>query len=305
MLKGRWTPENRAGLEQLLTRQYKTPPIAIFDWDNTCVQGDTADLVFHSLCRDLAFKFEAGGFVDWVNEIPIPHSILECVEAYRSHPAPQNRAALRFELERTRQALHNGEDDNQAWGWDSGAFVGWTTFEVRDYTRRVIARELAQPLRSERLEGRGDVTSPVEIEIPRGLRLRSEMRELLYELRRAGWLLYVITASPQWEIEAFVERYNLPPQYVVGMRREIVNGRITASPATPVSWGDGKLDAYQMYVTRERPPNLVAGDSVGDWKLLEWATDTALIVEPTHSGLRDYAVWKKTLGEAWFIQSFE
>lgn len=302
MLKGRWTPENRAGLEKLLTREYKSPPIAIFDWDNTCVQGDTADLIFHSLCRDMAFRFDAPSFVEWVEQVPMPTRILECAEAYRAHPSPETRAPLRFELERTRKTLHDGEDDNQAWGWDSGALVGWAPAEVRDYTRRVIARELAQPLRSEWLASK-DGTA--QIEIPRGLRLRSEMRELLYELRGAGWLVYVITASPQWEIEAFAERYFMPAENIIGMRREIVNGRITAAVSSPVSWGDGKLDAYQRFVTGKRPPNFAAGDGVGDWKLLEWATDAALIVEPTHDGVRDYALWKKSLGEAWFVQSFE
>jgi hypothetical protein len=51
-------------------------------------------------------------------------------------------------------------------------------------------------------------------------------------------------------------------------------------------WGDGKLDAFNMFVTRERPPNFVAGDSLGDWTMLEWATDCALLVESHAKMLR-------------------
>lgn len=335
-LHGRWTPRNRAALENLLARKFSYTPIAIFDWDNTCVLGDTADAAFHAQCRDLAFHFQSREFIAWVEEIPVPTRILECYELYRAHKSPASRAALRFELERTRWSLHQSEDDNQAWAWDTGAFVGWTPEQVREYTRRVIARELAQPLQVEILtsddplaleftramEPRHAVHDAQELvssamhagnidyehltlELPRGLRVRAEMRELLYEFRRAGWNVFVITASPQWEIEAFAERYFFPPENVIGMRRAVVAGKITAAFEPPCSWGDGKLDAYQMFVTRERPPNFCAGDSVGDWTLLEWATDAALLVEPTRDALREFARWKQSVGETWLIQSFE
>ncbi len=336
MLTGRWTPENRAALETLLAQKFSFTPIAIFDWDNTCIAGDTSDVVFHELCRDLAFQFEHPDFVNWVEEIPIPSRILECAEMFRARATRETRAALRFELERTRWALHESEDDNQAWAWDTGAFVGWTPQQVREYTRRVIARELAQPRRAEFLThpahmhaekiGAGavnqdlsglpyleraaqmralDLDADMTLPLARGLRVRNEMRELLYEFRRAGWQVFVITASPQWEIEAFAERYFVPPQNVIGMRRAVVNGRITAAFEPPCSWGDGKLDAYNLFVTRERPPNFCAGDSIGDWKLLEWATDGALLLEPTADSLRNFAQWKKSVGENWLVQKFE
>jgi hypothetical protein len=149
MLRGRWSDENRAALEKLLAQQFKYTPIAVFDWDYTCIAGDTANVVFHALCRDLAFQFDHPDFVNWVEEIPVPSRILECVEMFWARPSRETRAALRFELERTRWALHESEDDNQAWAWDSGAFVGWKPMRVREYTRRVIAQELAQSVRPE------------------------------------------------------------------------------------------------------------------------------------------------------------
>ncbi len=335
-LHGRWTPENRAGLETLLAEKFSYTPTAIFDWDNTCIAGDTSDVVFHELCGDLAFHFENPDFVNWVEEIPIPSRILECVEMFWARDSRETRAALRFELERTRWALHESEDDNQAWAWDTGAFVGWTPQQVREYTRRVIARELAQELRIEflthpafmRAENIGagavkqdlsglhyleraqqmralELDADMTLPLARGLRVRNEMRELMYEFRAAGWQVFVITASPQWEIEAFAERYFIPSQNVIGMRRAIINGRVTAAFEPPCSWGDGKLDAYNLFITRERPPNFCAGDSIGDWTLLEWATDGALLVEPTTDSLRNFAQWQQSIGENWLIQKFE
>lgn len=342
-LKGRWTAENRTALEAMLANEYRHPPIAVFDWDYTSVYGDTADMVFHALCRDSAFRFESNEFAKWVQEIPVPTRIMDCVEKFHSRATPETRAGLRFEIERTRWALHESEDDNQAWAWDSGAFVGWTPAEVREYTRRVVAEELAQPLHDEYLthaaqmhaaqlhtertgaamadwdlsgldylerakrmrlmEPEADMT----LTLKRGLRLRDEMRELMSQMRRAGWQVFVLTASPQWEIEAFAERYAVPPQNVIGMRRAIVDGRITADIEPPCSWGDGKLDAFNQFVTRERPPTFAAGDSVGDWKLLEWA-ECALLVQaqddPTQaSPLKEYALLNRERGENWLVQA--
>jgi phosphoserine phosphatase len=286
----------------------------------------------------LAFKFESPDFVNWVEEIAIPTRILECVELYWARPGVETRAALRFELERTRWALHESEDDNQAWAWDAGAFVGWKPIEVREYTQRVVARELAQPLRDELLThpahvhseaiGAGAVKhnlsaeaslhhleraqqmrsmepdADVTFRLKRGLRVRDEMRELVSAMQSSGWRVYVITASPQWEVEAFAERYFIAPENVIGMRRALRDGRITAEFEPPCSWGDGKLDAYNMFVTRERLPNFVAGDSIGDWTLLEWATDCALLVEPAKASLVNFARWKRSLGENWLFQEF-
>lgn len=336
MVQGRWTTENRAALQELLARKYNYPPIAVFDWDHTCIQGDTSNAVFHELCRDLAFRFDHPDFVDWVQEIPVPSRIVECVEMFWARPSLETRAALRFELERTRWALHESEDDNQAWAWDSGAFVGWKPIEVREYTRRVIARELAQPLRIENLThpahmraekiGAGavrqdlsgldyleraqrmremDLDADMTLSISRGLRVRDEIRELMYEMRSAGWQVHVISASPQWEIEAFAERYFLPPQNILGMRRAVVDGRITGALEPPCSWGDGKLDAYNLFISRERPPNFCAGDSIGDWTLLEWATDCSLLIEPSPDALREFALWNRSIGGNWLIQRFE
>jgi phosphoserine phosphatase len=169
----------------------------------------------------------------------------------------------------------------------------------RDGSSGLHYLERAQQMRAMELDA--DMTLP----LARGLRVRSEMRDLMYEMRAVGWQVYVITASPQWEIEAFAERYFVPPQNVIGMRRAVVDGRITAAIESPGSWGDGKLDAYSLFVNRQRAPNFCAGDSIGDWTLLEWATDCALLVEPTTDSLRDFAAWNQSIGENWLIQRFE
>ena len=99
-------------------------------------------------------------------------------------------------------------------------------------------------------------------------------------------------------------RYGVPARRVVGMRREIENSRISGIVAPPVPFSDGKLDAYRMFIDRGQRPQFVAGDSINDWKLLEFAECAHLVVEPTGERLRDFARWRRREGEQWMIQEF-
>ena len=39
--EGRWNPKNREVLEKLIEKYRDTNSYAVFDWDNTSIQGDT------------------------------------------------------------------------------------------------------------------------------------------------------------------------------------------------------------------------------------------------------------------------
>ena len=39
--EGRWNPKNREVLENLIKKYRDTNSYAVFDWDNTSIQGDT------------------------------------------------------------------------------------------------------------------------------------------------------------------------------------------------------------------------------------------------------------------------
>ena len=39
--EGRWNPKNREVLEKLIEKYKNTNSYAVFDWDNTSIQGDT------------------------------------------------------------------------------------------------------------------------------------------------------------------------------------------------------------------------------------------------------------------------
>ena len=295
-----WSAGNRAALDEIVGREYRHSPIAVFDWDNTCIRGDIGVAVYHQLCRDLAFHFDAPGFLEWITEVTPADLVSQAIADYRSHPTPETRLRLRWSLEQQWTAFLDGPDDGAVWAWDTGTFIGWSVDEVHVYTRRVIAAELRVPLGSETLAADG-----ARVEIPRGLRIRPALQELIQCMQHAGWQVWVISASPQWVVEAFAQLYGIPPARVVGMRRVVIDGKITAQVEPPVSFSDGKLDAYQAFVSRAQPPTFAAGDSVNDWKILEWAEFGRLLIEPAPEPLRAFALWRQSAGEPWLLQEFD
>lgn len=299
MLRGRWSEDNKAVLEGLFEQAHGRSRIAIFDWDNTCIEGDIADVVFHHLCGDLAFHFEAPGFWDWFTEAGQGGQVSKIYETYVSNPSQENRSRLRLAMESTRKEMHLGPDDASAWAWDSGAFVGWSEEDVRTYTSKIIYLELARPMGIETIRLCGN-----NFELAVGLKVRKEIKELVTDLIATNWQVWVISASPQWEVESFAALFGIPHDRVVAMRRVVVGNRISAAVAPPVSFSDGKLDAYQACVSRTVPPSLVAGDSLGDWKILESSEGVRLIIEPAPPALREFALWRAQMGEHWLLQAF-
>jgi len=63
LAQGRWSPEIHAGLEQMIVAHGSTsasydpasPPLAVLDWDNTCIRGDITESIMAELdARDSA-----------------------------------------------------------------------------------------------------------------------------------------------------------------------------------------------------------------------------------------------------------
>ena len=54
--EGRWNPKNREVLEKLIEKYRNTNSYAVFDWDNTSIQGDTQLNLFIYQIENLKYK---------------------------------------------------------------------------------------------------------------------------------------------------------------------------------------------------------------------------------------------------------
>ena len=70
--EGRWNPKNREVLEKLIEKYKNTNSYAVFDWDNTSIQGDTQLNLFIYQIENLIYKLNPEQFNEIIRKnVPI------------------------------------------------------------------------------------------------------------------------------------------------------------------------------------------------------------------------------------------
>ena len=142
-----------------------------------------------------------------------------------------------------------------------------------------------------------EITSPIDcagktgvitVSYATGIRIQPEMQQLLHLLRQYGITPYVCSASQQELVRVFACNpkygYNLKPEQVFGRRQKTdASGRVSIERdvAAPRPFGKGKATTIQECMAPQhggKPPILVAGDSDGDFYMMEAFRDSALLL---------------------------
>lgn len=97
------------------------------------------------------------------------------------------------------------------------------------------------------------------------------MQKLISTLKENRFQIFVITASVKWAVEPFaLKYYGIPKENVLGVQTEVHSGIVTDIGVEPVTYREGKLKAL-LKATQNRPPLLAAGNTMGDFFLLQGA----------------------------------
>jgi len=245
---GRWLPENRARLNELLTTRGtasatfdpKNRPVAVFDWDNTVVKNDMGDATLFWMLRHDKVRQPADG--DWGNTsthltaeartalntvctgiaepgAPLPTSTQpacadEIVSIYNRNQTRADKAAWDKPITQTL---------NTAYAWAAQLQAGYTPEELRGFARAAYAENAFNPLGTTQTVG---TTSGLAFHV----RVYDEMVDLIETMQVNGFDVWILTASPQFVVDAISEELvGVKPQRVVGIRTVAdANGRLTA-----------------------------------------------------------------------------
>lgn len=109
-----------------------------------------------------------------------------------------------------------------------------------------------------------------------GLRLTSEVGNLMNTFRSNGIDVYVVSASLEDVVRVFATLpkygYNLPSENMIGMRLATENGLITNNYQAnyPITVGHGKTEVIQSVLEKKygHGPIFIAGDSNGDFEMM-------------------------------------
>ncbi len=299
----------------------KRKPYAVFDWDNTSIMNDCEEALLYYQISTLSFKLNpqefatiirqnvpAGPFTaDYKNaagNIVDLDSICADLEAdYRYLHAEYAGFAGKKTLEEITQTpqfadfrakllfLYDAVNDTH------GVKVGypWVIYFFANMSRAEVAR-LAEASHDFALgEGLSKVkySSPasqpgkagvVSVSHFHGIRLCTEIAELMDIMRTHGFDVYVSTASLEDVVAVFATQakygYHVARENVLGLRLTEQDGVFKNAylPNWPLNWGPGKTEVIKRELVAKKGygPLFVAGDSDGDYDMLRDFADTRL-----------------------------
>ncbi len=105
----------------------------------------------------------------------------------------------------------------------------------------------------------------------------SEQKKLIDLLLAHDVQVYIVTASIRWAVEPGARALGLSNENVIGIETEVVENIISEKKVLPITYRQGKVDAL-LAKTKGIQPFLSAGNTIGDYELLQASTHFQLAV---------------------------
>ena len=312
---GGWFPENLARINERLARiAAHSPvarPVAVFDFDNTCIFRDVGQAVFCHQLHHLHYRLVPEQLAAILPRPegqlagrPLDAILTTLVDTYRTlfplllagrtaqaQSLPQARLFAALLLWFTIQARKDERlGPLYVLPFMTKLLAGFTTEELRLLAMDVVQAAGAEPLDEATLT----VEAPaplgrIEASYPRGLHPYPEMLALMRRLAGLGIERYVISASAEWLVEGAARWLGFPvdADHVFGIRVRLDAGEvltISDPPDYPVTYREGKTEVIRRWIGA--CPMLVAGDANTDYEMLTLPeVDLRLLLNRRQRGL--------------------
>ena len=320
-LGGHWNAFNRSRLTQVIQSLGREgpdydairPPYAVFDWDNSSVFLDVEEATLVYQLQNFVFaatveELQAALHMGLPQDSQLQDLLADVLESYAwlydrlgDYGEPGAEQSLHLQsfgckFLKLYQLLEENYGAELAYPWLPYRFVAMTASQVRELTRKAVLWQLEESIETitwkspPSLPGR---FGPVTVTWRNGLRLLPEMQALYQELRRAGFDVWVCTASFSEGIREVSSApefgYHNPPEQVIGMELERDSqGRFLPrrSEDADFTYAKGKTEAIERHLVNRYGygPALVCGDSNGDADMLVdfLETEISLIIDLKH-----------------------
>ncbi|WP_405981507.1 haloacid dehalogenase-like hydrolase [Streptomyces sp. NBC_00158] len=266
-----WYGDNQARLQRLIDRYAdcapyrpnRARPVAVFDWDNTVVKNDVGDATMFWLLRNGKVRQPAGG--DWTTTsrhlTPAAARALAAACGPLARPgtplptgtpagaacADEINAVYGTATTRTGATAFAGWDrrtTEPGYAWLAQLTQGWTANDVRGFAAAARTENLAAPIGAKQQVGTGTATGWV--------RYYDQQRDLVDKLQRAGFDVWISSASPQPVVEVWARGVGIDAAHVIGIRNTTTrDGRLTAHLQGCGSVPDG-ADTMTTYIDGKR-----------------------------------------------------
>lgn len=285
-----WQPDVHARLTKLIehhaaaahaTKQAEQP-LAVFDFDNTCILNDIGELFSHFLIDEMLYRYDLNEFWDLIHPDDGRDTLYNVTESALQIPAEHRSTSMDYghylyEMGALygRRLARAGKAD--CYQWAVRLHVGMTEQQIHNYSKQAIRRELSRVVeRQNRYNPVLDTQAPVSI--GRGIRMFQEIYTLIQTLKANNFDVWIVSATNIWTVRSFAKIFQITPDRVLG--NSLLAGPdniLTSETIPPVLFRQGKVEAIQKYIGRT--PVLAFGDSDTDLEMLVNATDLSVVID--------------------------
>jgi phosphoserine phosphatase len=269
--------------------------VVVFDFDNTCIRGDIGRAFYDRMVRERRIHFSDKVW----KAVPEDKRTAFRAAWKKVNELPEDQRDGSTAMKTFRKLAHQAywslcheTPADQCYPWQVRFYAGYEPSKLNRLAYDVINEELKRPLGSEQIRTGPDDPAPAITST--GIRIYAEIRELMFELRRNGFEVYIVTAGPQWVVAGAARHFAVASEYVIGMRTKIKDGKLTSEIDPPPTFKEGKVQAIQKYIGVQ--PVLVMGDSWTDAEMMAYAKH-AVLIDRGYADLKEKAVQA-----GWWIQ---
>ncbi|MFG3283645.1 HAD family hydrolase [Streptomyces sp. NPDC048111] len=283
-------------------------PLAVFDWDNTVVKNDIGDATLYWLLRHSKIRRPAHG--DWHTTSRYLGDEAAGALAAACPAGPSTTLPTATDTRCADEILAvYGEGATSAgapafagydrrtiepsYAWLAQLLRGWTPAQVTSFASAARAENLAAPVDAVQTVGSNTRATA-------WVRYYDQQRDLIRTLRKAGFDVWITSASPEPVVDAWARGAGVAPDHAIGIRSTTEHGRITAHLKGCGSVRDGAdsmityIDGKRCWINQEilkvrgaaaekvqpagRRQVFAAGDSDTDVSFLRDATGLRLVL---------------------------
>ncbi|UQA96411.1 HAD family hydrolase [Streptomyces halobius] len=236
-----WYGHNRAKLQKMIDERGSCSgnggprPVAVFDWDNTVIKNDISDatlawaLKHDRILRPKSWKATSPWITDAADRA-LTKACGTSVPVGKPLPTSKNVACTDeiFELRETAKTMGGenafaGEWNHRRtvpqYAWVPQLFAGHRPATLRAFAAKARAEALAAPVGSTRTVGTHKVAGYI--------RYYDQQRDLIRTLKKAGFDVYIVSASSETIAEAWSDGVGLDREHTIGIRSISRHGRLT------------------------------------------------------------------------------
>ncbi|MFF1698024.1 HAD family hydrolase [Streptomyces sp. NPDC058257] len=261
-----WYGDNKARLQKMIDTYGRcddgghkgaTRPVAAFDWDNTVIKNDVGDATMFWLLRNSKIRTPRSG--DWhttsryLTDQAAKGLAKACPATGATLPTRRDTNCADEIVSVYSEGTTTGGDAAFAgfdhrrmepqYAWLAQLTRGWSTRQVKDFAAAARKENLAAPVGAEQRVGTGQVTGWV--------RYYDQQRDLIRTLKKAGFDVYVVSASPEPVAEVWAKSVGVDARHTIGIRNVTAHGKLTARLAGCGSVKDGD-DSMITYIDGKR-----------------------------------------------------